>query len=163
MSDLINRVYASGGTEVIIDTLELSCAAWDSPQRIVRSFEDMTLGLEDGTTQAVFIAAPITIAYPKKSNSPTQTINFAIDNVTGEAQRLLDAAIEAQERISIVFRRYLSVDRTMPSEKPLYATVLSGSVKGTTVQVQAGFYDLLDYAYPRDTYTVEFAPGIQYL
>ena len=163
MSELINRVYASGGSEVIIDTIELSCDAWPTPQRIVRGYEDLTLGLEDGVTQAVFIAAPVTVAYPKKSNSPTQTINFAIDNVTGEAQRLLDAAIEAQARINIVFRRYLNVDLTMPSEKPLYATVLSGSVKGTTVQVQAGFYDLLDYAYPRDTYTVEFAPGIQYL
>jgi Domain of unknown function (DUF1833). len=162
LSTLIERVYASAGSEVIIDTIELACPAWDSSLYIVKGYEDMTLGL-DGVTYKEFMAAPISIALPKKSNQGNQTLNFAIDNVTGQAQRLIDNAMEAEARITLTFRRYLNADLTTPSEKPFYATVLGGNVTGTTVQIEAGFIDALNYAWPRALYTSEFAPGLKYL
>lgn len=162
MSTLIERVYASAGSEVIIDTVELACPAWDESLYIVKGYEDMTLGL-DGVVFKTFMAAPISIALPKKSNQGNQTLSFAIDNVTGQAQKLIDSALFFSQRITLTFRRYLNVDLTSPSEKPFYATVLGGSVTGTTVQIDAGFVDALNYAWPRDVYnTVEF-PGLKYL
>jgi hypothetical protein len=164
LSTLIERVYASAGSEVIIDTIELACDAWVEPIYIVRGYEigGMTLGL-DGVTFKNFMSAPIAIALPKKSNQGAQTLNFAIDNVTGQAQRLIDTAIESEKRIRLTFRRYLNTDLTMPSENPFYATVLGGNVSGTTVQIEAGFVDALNYAWPRKLYTSEFAPGLKYL
>lgn len=161
MSTLIERVYASAGSEVIIDTIELACDAWDESIFIVKGYEDMTLGL-DGVVFQEFMAAPIAVALPKKSNQGRQTLNFAIDNVTGHAQRLIDTAIESEKRIQLTFRRYLNTDLTQPSENPFYATVLGGYVSGTTVQVEAGFADLLNAAWPRKLYTTEFAPGLAY-
>jgi hypothetical protein len=122
----------------------------------------MTLGL-DGVTYKDFMSAPISIALPKKSNQGNQTLNFAIDNVTGQAQRLIDTAMESESRITLTFRRYLDVDLTTPSEKPFYATVLGGNVTGTTVQIEAGFADILNFAWPRELYTSGFAPGLKYL
>lgn len=162
MSTLLERVYASAGSEVIIDTIELACPAWTESMYIVKGYEDMTLGL-DGVTFKSFMAAPIAIALPKKNNQGNQTLNFAIDNVTGQAQRLIDTALEASARITLTFRRYLNTDLTTPSEKPFYATVLSGNVTGTTVQIEAGFQDILNYAWPRELYTSVFAPGLKYL
>lgn len=162
MSTLIERVYASAGSEVIIDTIELACPAWVESLYIVKGYEDMTLGL-DGVVFKTFMAAPIAIALPKKSNQGNQTLSFAIDNVTGQAQKLIDSALFFSQRITLTFRRYLNVDLTSPSEKPFYATVLGGSVTGTTVQIDAGFVDALNYAWPRDVYnTVEF-PALKYL
>ena len=147
---------------MIIDTIELACPAWDESIYIVKGYEDMTLGL-DGVVFKTFMAAPIAIALPKKSNQGNQTLSFAIDNVTGQAQKLIDSALFFSQRITLTFRRYLNVDLTSPSEKPFYATVLGGSVTGTTVQIDAGFVDALNYAWPRDVYnTVEF-PGLKYL
>lgn len=164
MSTLIERVYASAGPECIIDTIELACDAWAESIYIVKGYEveGMTLGL-DGVTFKNFISAPISIALPKKSNQGSQSLNFAIDNVTGEAQRLIDQAIESEKRIRLTFRRYLDSDLTQPSENPFYATVLGGNVTGTTVQIEAGFQDLLNFAWPRKLYTTEFAPGLRYL
>lgn len=164
MSTLIERVYASAGSEVIIDTIELACDAWDEPIYLVRGFEvgGMTLGL-DGVVFKTFTSAPISIALPKKSNQGRQSLTFAIDNVTGQAQKLIDAAIESGARILLTFRRYLNTDLTQPSENPFYATVIGGSVSGTTVQVEAGFVDALNYAWPRKLYTTEFAPGLKYV
>lgn len=129
---------------------------------IVKGYEDMTLGL-DGVTFKEFIAAPIAIALPKKNNQGNQTLNFAIDNVTGQAQRLIDTAMEAGARITLTFRRYLNTDLTQPSEKPFYAVVLGGNVTGTTVQIEAGFADILNFAWPRRLYTADFAPGLRYV
>lgn len=162
MSTLIERVYASAGSEVIIDTVELACPAWAEPLYIVKGYEDITLGL-DGIVFQTFMAAPIAIALPKKSNQGNQTLSFAIDNVTGQAQKLIDSALFFSQRITLTFRRYLSTDLTTPSEKPFYATVLGGSVTGTTVQIDAGFQDILNYMWPRELYTSVFAPGLKYL
>ena len=162
MSTLIERVYASAGPECIIDTIELACDAWDESIYIVKGFDDMTLGL-DGSVFKTFMAAPIAIALPKKSNQGSQSLNFAIDNVTGQAQRLIDQAIESEKRIRLTFRRYLDSDITQPSENPFYATVLGGNVTGTTVQIEAGFVDALNYAWPRKLYTTDFAPGLKFL
>lgn len=162
MSTLIERVYASAGSECIIDTIELACDAWEESLYIVKGFEDMTLGL-DGVVYKTFMAAPISIALPKKSNQGNQTINFAIDNVTGQAQRLIDTALYLSARIRLTFRRYLDSDLSAPSENPFYATVLGGSVSSSTVQIEAGFIDALNYAWPRKLYTTEFAPGLAYL
>jgi len=162
LSTLIERVYASAGSEVIIDTIELACPAWAESLYIVKGFEDMTLGL-DGVVYKTFMAAPISIALPKKSNQGNQTLNFAIDNVTGQAQRLIDTAMEAGARITLTFRRYLNTDLTTPSENPFYAVVLGGNVTGATVQIEAGFIDCLNYSWPRELYTSTFAPALKYL
>lgn len=162
MSTLIERVYASAGSECIIDTIELACPAWDESLYIVKGYEDMSLGL-DGFTFKTFMAAPIAIALPKKSNQGNQTLSFAIDNVTGQAQKLIDSALFFSQRITLTFRRYLSTDLTTPSEKPFYATVLGGNVTGATVQIDAGFADILNLAWPRELYTSVFAPGLKYL
>ena len=96
---LIERVYASGG-DVIIDTLELTCPVWTEPVLICGGFEDQTCGIEDGRTLQ-FVAAGIDVSLPKKSNSVSQTINFAIDNVLGEAQQKMDQAKAAGAQIVI--------------------------------------------------------------
>jgi hypothetical protein len=162
MSTIINRVYASAGTEVIIDTLEITSEAWPTGIYITRGYADVAAVTEDART-LTFIAAPITVALPKKSNEANQTLKFAIDNVTGEAQRLIDLALIAEAPMTLTFRRYLNTDLTAPAEPPFFATVLGGGVKGSTVQIDAGFYDLLNYAWPRDTYNLNFAPGLKYL
>lgn len=162
MSTLINQVYASAGPQVIIDTLELSCSAWADTRRLVMGYENLTLGTEDGRT-VEFIAAPMSIEYPKRSNDPNQTLKFAIDNVTGEAQRDIDAAVDAGLPVTLTFRRYLHTDLTMPSEPPFIATALGGGVQGSTVTINAGFRDLLNYEWPRDTYNLIITPGLKYL
>jgi hypothetical protein len=83
--------------------------------------------------------------------------------VTGEAQALIDEALEAEQRVTMTYRSYLASDLTTPAEPPYRMSVLGGEIKGTAVQIQAGFYDLINSGWPRDLYTTEFAPGLKYL
>jgi hypothetical protein len=158
---ILNTIYASGG-DVIIPTLELTCAAWDAPLLLCRGYEDHTCTTEDDRT-LTFLASAIDVALPAKDNRGAQNLNFAIDNVTGEAQRLIDQALEAEERVILTYREFLASDKSTPAAPPFIFTVLSGRMVGSSVQITAGFFNAIGTAWPRDLYTTEFAPGIKYL
>lgn len=158
---VLEQVYASGG-DVIISTLELTCPAWASSILLCNGFEDQHCITEDGRA-LTFQASGMAVALPKRGNSGNQTLTFAIDNVTGEAQALIDEALEAEQRVTMTYRSYLASDLTTPAEPPYRMSVLGGEIKSTAVQIQAGFYDLINSGWPRDLYTTEFAPGLKYL
>lgn len=157
---LINQVYASGG-DVIISTLELQCSAWSDSVRICNGFEDQTVTDENSTVKT-FSAAGISVALPKKNTQGGQTLTFAIDNITGEAQQRIDQALDAGAEVTMTYRVYLASDLSAPAEAPLALKVKDGKMQNTTVEINAGFFDLINTAWPRVLYTADFAPGLKY-
>lgn len=159
---VLEQVYASAGPEVILFTLELTCDVWSGPILICNGFEDQTCVTEDART-LTFIAAGISISLPRKDNRGGQDLSFAIDNVTGEAQQKIDQALEAEAEVTLTLRVYLNTNKTAPQEAPYRMKMRDGVVQGSTVQLRAGFFDMLNTAWPRKFYTLEFAPGLRYL
>lgn len=160
----LETLYASGGKSdvAIIPTLELSCSAWAESIYICQGFDDITAKTEAGLTRK-FVAAGIDVALPKRDNSGNQALTFAIDNVTGIAQQLIDQALDARAKIGMVFRVYVSNDLNAPAEAPYRMTVLGGTMEGSTVHLQAGYFDLINLAWPRRKYTLDFAPCLRYI
>lgn len=160
----LETLYASGGQDDdrIVPTLELFCPAWSESLYICQGFDDLTAKTEAGQTRR-FVAAGIDVALPKRDNSGSQALTFAIDNVTGVAQQLIDQALEARAKIGLVFRIYISSDLSGPAERPYRMTVLGGTMEGSTVHLQAGYFDLINLAWPRRKYTLDFAPCLRYI
>jgi hypothetical protein len=158
----LETLYASGGKAVIIPTLELFCTPWAAPIYICQGFEDITAKTEAGVN-AKFTAVGFAAALPKRDNSGNQMLTFAIDNVTGEAQQLIDRALEARAKIGLVFRIFLSTDLTTPADRPYRMTVLNGFMEGASVQLNAGYFDLINLGWPRRKYTLAFAPCLRYI
>ncbi|MDI3356981.1 DUF1833 domain-containing protein [Pseudomonas sp. UYIF39] len=158
----LETLYASGGQAVIIPTLELNCSAWAAPIYLCHGFDDVTARTEAGAT-VKFTASGFAVSLPKRDNSGNQTLTFAIDNVTGEAQQLIDQALEARARIGLVFRIFISTDFSEPAERPYRMTVLNGFMQGASVQLSAGYFDLINLAWPRRKYTLAFAPCLRYI
>lgn len=153
--------YASGG-DLIISTLELSCPAWDTPLYLVQDYVELTATTEAGVT-VTFQASAIAVELPKLDNTGAQTLTLTIDNVTGEAQQRLDASLEAEARVTIVYREYLGSVLTEPADRPYRMTAYGGTMEGPTIQIEAGYFDLLNLACFRDRYTSVYAPGLTYL
>lgn len=164
MSQILAEVNAGANErlDVIIRTLELTCAAWSEPVFICTGFEDITAVTEDART-VTFIGANIDIALAAKNNKGNQTLAFAVDNTTGEASRLIDQAIEANARVTAIYRTYLNTNLSAPAEKPYVLTLLSGSVQGQEAQLQTGYFNMIGVAWPRALYTVNFAPALRYI
>jgi len=164
MSQILAEVNAGANErlDVIIRTLELISDAWTESVFICTGFEDVTVLTEDGRT-VTFIGANIDIALAAKNNKGNQTLAFAVDNTTGEASRLIDQAIEANARVTAIYRTYLSGNLSAPAEKPYVLTLLSGSIQGQEAQLQTGYFNMIGVAWPRQLYTVNFAPALRYL
>lgn len=159
---ILATVYASApDSEVLVPTIELSSAAFATPIRICTGFEDHAFTLENSET-VTFEASGLDVALPKRDTSGQQNLTFAIDNVTGTAQAVLDHAIEENEQITLTYRLYLASQPEAPAEKPLTMIVVGAQMNASSVQVTCSFRDILGRTWPRERYTAQFAPGLRY-
>lgn len=159
---LLERVYASAPTDqILIPTLEIAVPGRD-PIRVVADFEDLEATTEDGET-VTFRAGPFDYREPSRDTSGLQNLGFAIANASGEAQEAVEAALEAGSEVPIIFREYIHTDLTAPAKRPYKMSLRGGSFEGVMVQVDAGYFDLLNHQWPRLRYTADFAPGLRYI
>ena len=159
---LIATLYASAPAgEVLIPTIEVRHASMPSVYLTV-GFDDVAATLETSAT-VTFTACGLDIALPDRDASGNQSLIFAIDNVTGEAQRFVDAALTAGGDLLLIYREYLAGDLGAPASVPKVLHIIGGTFEGGTFQAEASYYDMLNTAWPRERYTADFAPGIKYM
>lgn len=161
-SPTLEEINASGGNVAYIRGLELTCPAWSQSKLVINGFKDQYLGTEDGR-MLLFKAINLGIALPAKDGKGNQTLSFAVDNTTGEVTDLVDLSVEANAPVTCVYRTWLSSNKSTPSEKPYRLTVLGGELQGVIANLDAGYFNILNTAYPRRYLTADFAPGLRYI
>ena len=159
---ILEEVNASGGDDVIIRTLEITSEAWDDPILLATGFVDQVCTTEDGRT-LTFIGVNMSITLPKKNNKGNQTLAFSVDNTTGAVSRFVDAAVEANARATVIYRTYLSSNKSAPQEKPYRLVVLSGDLQGIVANLQCGYFNPIGTAWPRRFLTADYAPALRYI
>ncbi len=130
------------------------------PLRICDGFEDQLLGV-DGQ-MVPFEAGSLQVALPARNTKGQQTLSFGVSNVNGIAQRYVDDALEAGAWVFLTYRAYLESDKSAPAERPRTMTLIGGQLERGEAVFEAGYYDLLNAAWPRDRFTAETAPGLKY-
>lgn len=159
---VIQEVYASNPAgSLIIPSLEVNIAG-EVPIRICTGFENQMLGV-DGVLQ-LFEAGSLAIALPSKNTSGMQTLNFGVAGVNSLVQKYMDLSLETGQPVAIIYREYLESDKMTPARKPYVMKLIGGTLEADgEAQLSAGFFDLLNLRWSRETYTAENAPGIRYL
>ncbi|WP_110640992.1 DUF1833 family protein [Salinicola sp. CPA57] len=159
---ILARVYAAApADEILLPTLEVASEGQASIYTC-GGFEDQLVTLETAQ-QVPFLASALSVSLPPRNNSGQQNLNFAMQNVTGEAQRFVDFAIEAGAPIYVIFRVYLLSDLSAPQEPPLRMVAKTPKFQNGTLQVTASYADIIGMAWPRRRYTAAFAPGLKYM
>ncbi|WP_188036172.1 DUF1833 family protein [Pseudomonas sp. EZ-C24] len=165
-SAILEQIYreavASGGKEAFLRTLEITCPAWSAPVLICNGFKDRICGTEDGRL-VTFEAANIGIALAAKNNKGNQALAFGVDNTTGRVRHLADDALDANARVTAVYRVYLASDLSAPCERPYRMSVDSDSFEQNQATLQCGFFNLIGTGFPRVFYTTNFVPALKYL
>ena len=159
-SAVLNRLYASGGDEVILDTLQITVGG--QSYWLTRGWEDITVALETGD-KATFTASAIDVALPARNSDGTQDLKFAISNIDGVVSTAISNALDNLSSASLTFRRYVSTDLSAPAAPPFTLAIKEGSWTATEVQITAGYMNILDTAWPRYRYTLADFPGLRYL
>lgn len=159
-SQALSTLYASSGSDVILDTLQINIG--DEVIYLVKAYDDITATTEAGDV-VTFTAASIDVALPKRNSDGTQDLQFAVSNIFGEVSTAVRKAIAGQVTATITYRRYVSSDLGAPAESPYTLVVKSGQWNNTEAQIVAGYANVLDTAWPRYRYTLPYFPGLRYL
>lgn len=157
---ILNRLYASSGAEVIIDTLQITVGG--QSYWLTRGWDDITVKLENGA-EVTFTGSAIDIALPARNSDGTQDLKFAISNIDGVVSTAIRNALDNLSNASLTFRRYVSSDLSAPASPPFTLTIKDGSWTSTEVQITAGYMNILDTSWPRYRYTLTDFPGLRYL
>jgi len=159
-SSVLNRLYASGGDEVILDTLQITVGG--QSYWLTRGWDDITVTLETGG-KATFTGSAIDVALPARNSDGTQDLKFAISNIDGVVSTAIRNALDNISTASLTFRRYVSTDLSAPAAPPFTLAIKEGSWTATEVQITAGYMNILDTSWPRYRYTLTDFPGLRYL
>lgn len=159
---ILNELRASGGTDALIDVLHFSCDAWVNDVVLCNGYQDLQITTEHGVNLTA-VATDMQLSLPTKDATGSQKLRFALGNIRGEVSRLARQAIADSQGIRLIYRSYMSSDLSAPAENPLHMTVTAVTEQAGTVDITAGFFNLIDTQFPRDIYDSEFAPGLKYL
>ena len=159
-SPTLNRLYASGGSEILFNTLQITVGG--QTYWLVENFEDITAVTETGTS-VKFEAAAMAVALPARNKDGTQDLQFVISNIDGIVSTAIRNALANLDSGTLIMRQYVSTDLSLPSAPPLVFQIKDGYWKATEVQIKAGFRNILDTAWPRYRYTLPVFPGLRYL
>ncbi|MBL4509945.1 DUF1833 family protein [Klebsiella pneumoniae] len=157
---ILNRLYASSGPEVIIETLQINIG--EEVLYLCNGYEDITATTENGDS-ITFTASAIDIALPARNSDGTQDLQFAISNIDGEASTAIRNALDNLSSASLTYRNYVSTDLAAPASVPYTLAIKSGTWTATQAQITAGYMNVLDTAWPRYRYTLNNFPGLRYI
>ena len=101
---ILERLYASSGSEVIHDTLQIS--AGDDNYWLTSGWDDVSVMLENGQP-VTFDASAIDIALPARNADGTQDLKFAISNIDGRVSEAIDKILDEMKSATLTFRRYI--------------------------------------------------------
>ena len=125
---ILNRLYASSGEEVIIETLQINIGT--EVYYLCKGFDDITAVTENGD-EVTFQAAAIDIALPARNSDGTQDLQFAIDNIDGVTSTAIRNALDNLSEASLTYRNYVSTDLNAPASVPYTLVIKSGSWTST--------------------------------
>ncbi|HEE4921644.1 TPA: DUF1833 family protein, partial [Klebsiella pneumoniae] len=111
----LNRLYASSGPEVIIETLQITVGS--DVHYLCQGYEDITATTESGNT-VTFTACAIDIALPARNADGTQDLKFALCNVDGVVSTTIRNALANRLSASLTYRSFISTDLAAPAEVP---------------------------------------------
>ncbi|WP_447404503.1 DUF1833 family protein [Pseudomonas aeruginosa] len=142
-------------------TVELSCSAWPEPILICQGYDDITCMTEDGRLRSSLALS--TYRFRSETTAEPQNVGFAIDNVTGFAQQRINEALEAGEYVDPSDPADVpGEDLTAPAERPYRMRVKTPGFEGLTVQVEAGYYDLIINRRAAPHLQRQRVPGLKY-
>ncbi|HBQ3187361.1 DUF1833 family protein [Klebsiella variicola] len=156
----LNRLYASSGPEVIIETLQITVGS--DVHYLCQGYEDITATTESGNT-VTFTACAIDIALPARNADGTQDLKFALCNVDGVVSTTIRNALANRLPASLTYRSFISTDLAAPAAVPYTLKIKSGYWTATEVQITARYMNILDTAWPRNRYTLNNFPALRYM
>jgi hypothetical protein len=156
LNQAIKEAYASAPTDVLVYyTLEVTHPDFATSARLVLGHEDVTLGGQ------VWTAAAFEMQLPDVSAQGDMRLRVRFDNVGGELFEAIDAVVESDSPVEIVYRVWLSTNLSTPANSSVPAFALTAvSADRQTITAEATLGPFQNKRWPRLRYRDEYYPGL---
>lgn len=153
-TEAVKQAYASAPSNlVILESIELSHPAIDSPYYLVSGRDTLDLRLEDDTVHT-FEAIGFGLALPEVGTNGIQYLDLSLDNVDLRITDFINKAKTTNQPAIVKYRTYRSDDLNTPQNvPPLLLYLRDVSVTMFHATGKASFADLLNRKFPDDKYT----------
>ena len=157
---ILKRLYASSGPEIIHPVLKVTDGI--TTYCLTNGWDELVVGLGNDT---VVTCTPcgMELAIPARNDDGTQDLNFSLSNVDGQASGFIRAAIKDGREMRMELFTFTSNDLGAPATAPSRFKIKGGQCTATQVSITAGYFNLLDTNFLRNTYNLVKFPGIRYL
>lgn len=154
-SEAIKEAMASGKMDdVVLSTLHVHHDSLSEELWLVRNNEDLTLTLEDDSTQ-LFEAVGFQVQLPETGTKGLQELSVQIDNVNQRALDFVSEAKAAGGPIRVDYRVYLASDLTQPqNDPPMKLTLVDVVARELRINATAKFANVLNNTCPKLIYTL---------
>lgn len=167
LSAALQEAYASAPVDdIVYHTLEIRHPDFAAPIRVVRDHADLDATLEasapeDASTEVTFTRFAFDFVRPEMSSAGVPQMTIEIDNVDRSIVANIEAAMASTERITVIYREFLSGDLSAPqNDPPITLTVLSITADVFRVRAVCGWYNLENARFPTTEYSAETYPGL---
>lgn len=147
-------------SDPILETLQVYHDGLAETLWLVKNNEDLTLTLEDTTSQA-FEAVGFQIKLPDTGAKGLQELTVQIDNVDRRVLAFVSAAKALDGAVKFKYRVYLASDTSAPqNDPPMDLSLIDISITELRVSAKAKFANILSSAFPKNIYTRRDFPGL---
>lgn len=157
---ILNELYVSDISKIMFNTLEVNDGV--SRHFLVDGWDNITATLEDSST-VNFIATAMSISLPAKNSDGTQDLQFSLCNITGEFSNYIQSALRTGRRCELIYRIFVEDDLTAPAQAPYKFEVKDGQWTAMQVDIRAGYFNILETAWPRRLYDLVDFPMLRYI
>ena len=173
MSEALAEAYASApADELVLETIELHHPGFIDEFgslvsiRLVQSFEDHTLGLENTaplnpSEMVLFKALAFEFTPTGFGEGEVPSIQLSVSNVSRIITKYLEQASQYTDPITLIYRPYLESDPSEPQIDPVVIMTITSVESGVmAVTGTASLSDVHNWPFPNKKYTPEAYPGL---
>ncbi len=147
--------------DYIHETLELKHSKFSKTWYISNHQKTFDATLEN-RTKVTFEPIPFAVKLPPSDAQGGQLMDITVANAGLDMVKEIEAAsTKPDERIEVVYRIYLSSDKTAPQNTPIRLSLDSIMMNDEAIAGQAGRSDVLNQPFPSEIYTPEKFPGLK--
>lgn len=149
-------------TGVVYYTYEFVHSSFTSRALIVVDHNNLEAYDENGVLCTFIALAGLKSEGPEESdNMASAAIRLRLDGVSSELLDDMNLALTSLDPTYVIERIYIAGDLSGPAViPPVRATIRSGEVSETTIELEAGFGDPSNQPFPRKLYTRKEHPGL---
>lgn len=156
LTDAIKEAYAFAPADVIYyDTLEIDCASFANPIRIVNSHASIV------RNEGTFLPVLFDFKPPETAGSVRGEMIITVNGLPREIRAAIRNSVSTRDAVTVLYRQYINADMSPAAVLPVPMSIAKINESHVGIELKALMPDLIGAYFPRKLMTAKSMPGLK--